>query len=191
MTRPLYNAVITLFFLAGNSEAAAQIQKILNPFDTLQYDKVVAYDYNGMNNQPIVKDGELIKPSEGSGRFVKIYSQKELTKKQVATLHKIIGDTATYGGPTAACFDPHLGVVYYQKDKIVGHISICIDCNFLRASMSIPVSRAKKIYYGDDSDNFLYAEGFSKPARKKLNAFCKELQFTTCKDNLDSILFDK
>jgi hypothetical protein len=160
---------------------------VLNPFDTLKYDKVIAYDYDGMSGREIVKDGELIKPAQYRGR---IFGQKELNREQVQRFHRILRDTASFGNSTAACFDPHLGIVYYYKGKIKGYISICIDCNYLRASASIPASLAKKIYYGPESDNFLYANGFSRPTRKKLNDFCKELKFTTCKEQLQSPMFD-
>jgi hypothetical protein len=165
----------------------AQTGKIMNPFDTLKYDKVIAYDYDGMSGREIVKDGELIKPDKYRGR---IFGQKELNREQTQRLHRILRDTASFGNRTAACFDPHLGIVYYYKGKITGYISICIDCNFLRASMPIPASTMKRIYYGPEAENYLIAYGFSRPARKKLNDFCKELKFTTCKEQLQSPMFD-
>jgi len=180
---------VILFCLITCCESAAQKGKILNPFDTLHFDKVIAYDYNGMNEQPIVKDGQLIKRSEGAARAVEIYGQKELTNAQMLRFHKILGDTSTYGGPTAACFDPHMGIVYYKKEKIVGYISICIDCNYLRASMPIPASEIKKKFIDEEKTIMIGIYGFSRSARKKLNDFCKELKFSTCKESLNSVLF--
>jgi hypothetical protein len=183
-------ALIFLALIYGHRHTVAQ-KPALHPFDTLQYDRAVAYDYNGMNDNPIVKDGQLIRRAPGQARSVEIYGQQQLTKLQIAAFHKILRDTATFGGPTAACFDPHLGIVYYKREKIVGHISVCISCNFLRSSMLIPASHSKKIYYSDDPNNYLWAEGFSQQARERLNNFCKELQFTTCTDSLQHHLFYK
>jgi hypothetical protein len=180
--------ILALLFVYYHSGAQRSFP---SPFDTLKYDRAIAYDYNGMNNNPIVKDGQLIKRAPGQARSVQIYGEKALTKPQQANLHQLLRDSSTFGGPTAACFDPHLGIVYYKKEKIVGHISVCISCNYLRASVTIPASRTKKIYFSDDPDNYLYAEGFSQKAREKLNSFCQELKFTTCTDSLQHHLFYK
>lgn len=182
----IFQAVV-VFFLMTSIEVTAQAGQILNPFDTLQYDQVIAYDYDGQANNPIVKDSQLIK----RGYHGQIYGQTELTKMQIAVFHKIIGDTATYGGMTAACFDPHMGIVYYKQGKIVGYISVCISCNYLLASMPMPVSEVKKKYIDKEKTILTSLYGFSQSAREKLNNFCKELKFTTCWDNLEHHLFYK
>lgn len=147
-----------------------------SPYDTLRYDSVVVYDYNGMSGREIVKNGALVKQEGYRG---KIHGSLKISDSKVKWLNKLIGSKSTYGGPTAACFDPHMGVVYYRQAKIVGHFSICIDCNFLRSSHPIPAVEASGMNYG-----------FSKSTRKKINQLCKELEFTTCKDSLRSHLFD-
>lgn len=154
-------------------------KEVLNPFDTLSYDKVIAYDYKGDGNKNVVvaKKMKLIR------------AEKELSEKEIASFHRIVGDTNTYGGQTAACFDPHFGLIYYKGKTVVGHISICLQCNFLVASVNIPASEKKKIYVGDDPEDFYYAHGFSKTGRIKLSEVVKSLNFSH--SELDSEIFDK
>ncbi len=165
------------------SQTSKQSKTISNPFDSLNYDNVVAYDYNGSPEMQIVINGQLLSLK---GR---IYKQKELSTKQIRKLNKILGDSNTYGGSTAACFDPHFGVVYYKQIKIVRHISICLDCNYLMSSAKIPASETKKVFPGDDTDEFYFAQGFSKDARLKISRLVKALQFSHWQLNSD--LFDK
>lgn len=50
-------------------------KKYSNPFDTLNYDKVIAYDYNGSPEMQIVVNGQVLAKKE------RIFKQTELTKK--------------------------------------------------------------------------------------------------------------
>lgn len=50
----------------------------------------------------------------------------------------------------AECFEPHHGIIFYDKsEKIVGHISICFECNQYRLSPQniyyIPMEELKDI----------------------------------------------
>jgi len=185
MTRAILIFVVSVFLLSGSADL--QQKPLVNPFEKLVYDRVVAYDYDGMANYQIVRDGQLVK---FDGHHGKIFHLAVLTNSQVNRFNKIIGDPATYGAKTAACFDPHLGIVYYQKEKIVGYVSICTSCNYLEPSVQIPASRLKKYYEGEGEYRVeITANGFTIPARKKILDFCKELKFSQCNDNFESIEF--
>lgn len=153
-------------------------KSFLNPYDTLTFDKVIAYDYDGAGEYQIVEQGKLF--------IDNIKNKTELTREQIGKINKFLGDTSTYGGSTAACFDPHLGLVYYLKGKIVGYISICLECNFLESSLKIQAEDYKKTELCDSC----FAHGFSKTGRKRINDLCKELRFSHCKDKLDG-MFDE
>jgi hypothetical protein len=186
MFRSAVILLLCIILFTGASVKTAKQDLLLNPFDKLEYDKAIAYDYNGEANHLIVTDeGELIKID---GRHGEIFAQKVLSKKQVVTLHRITGDTSSYGGIGAACFDPHLGIVYYFKEKIVGHISICLACNYLESSMEIPASNFKIYYLADDSTE-LTAYGFNKAGSMKLSNFCQSLGFDHCGVNPESPFF--
>jgi len=72
-------------------------QKLLNfnPYTTMQYDSVVAYDFMG-------KEGAII--TDGSGRLNRTAKNGiSLSKQQIDSLTIAIADTTTYGGASAAC----------------------------------------------------------------------------------------
>lgn len=160
-------SVIVLALLTMSGKQHASINYLTSPFDTLSYDKVVAYDYDGQGGRSIVMDNQLMYRK-------KIFMEKELNENQIKKLHRIVNNKKTYGGTKAGCFDPHLGIVYYNQKKIVGHISICLSCNFLSSSMKIPAIQSHKVKGSYD----FYREGFSKNGRIKISELCKELEFS-------------
>jgi hypothetical protein len=143
-----------------------------------------------------VEDGALVKEDKRSGAG-KITHQQDLTKAQIARFNKIVGDTASYGLGRASCFSPHLGIVYYRKGKIAGHISICFACNYLQATPEIPAVyfNANRIN-GIDINDWMKSdspkpykpfEGFRLSAREKLTGLCSELKFGYCDNNIESL----
>ena len=140
---------------------------VIDPFAKLDYDKVVAYEYQPKEEEPIIHEGKLAK---------KIYATTVLTKEQVKSWNKIITDTATYGGETASCFQPHMGVVYYKGDKVVAHVSVCMACNFLQCSENVVIPAEHYFFYDYDGEH-TPAIGFSRWGRKKLRTFTDQLNF--------------
>jgi hypothetical protein len=134
--------------------------------DTVKYDKVIAYDFEGYGDNDIVSKGKLIEKP-------KIYLEKELTLEEVKQLESIIHKKNTYGGISAFCYDPHFGVVYYKKNKIVNYFSVCLQCNLLYSSFEIPAKKLHKSTVCDDC----YDQGLSKKARKQFSEFIKDLGF--------------
>lgn len=56
-------------------------------------------------------------------------SSKSLSLQEVERFNTIIRAHDTYGDSPAACFDPRVGLVYYNADSLpIAHISICFDC---------------------------------------------------------------
>ncbi len=157
-----------------NSHTVKVSKKAKSPFNTLRFNKVVAYDYDG-------RDGEKVLDIITFGKLAKkIIKQKGLTQDQVDDLTNYLGSDSTYGRTKAFCFNPHLGIVFYKGNKVVAHVSICLECNSLSSSLKIPATEATKIKIGDD---FEYpAEGFSKLGRQKILSLCEQLNFSHCKD---------
>jgi hypothetical protein len=149
----------------------------MNGFDSLKYDKVMAYEFQGEGGRIITY---CLK--KDSSRITKSI---ELSNKQIKNFETLLTSNSSYGNTTAACFDPHLAIVYYQNYQIVGSIDICLGCNSLSSSIDIPATRNVMIKVSDD---YSYpAAGFSKGARKSIDAFCRELGFTKFLDPLYSI----
>jgi len=141
-----------------------------NPFATIKFDKVVMYDFEGG------KDSDLSIVDDKGNLAKSISKEVELNKKSTENLTRKLGELKSYGGATASCFDPHLGLVYYYKGKTVAHISICLDCNRLRSSMDIPAQKQGKVGVGKDA--YYISDGLSKSFRMFLNELLKKNRFS-------------
>lgn len=160
-------AIIIFAFLSVSVDTAQQKS---NPFLKLKFDKVVIYDYGPgpEKGAPIVNArGELAKS---------IKKKAQLSATSVQQLNKKLGERSSYGSTTAFCFDPHLGVVYFLKDKIVAHISICFSCNRLRSSIDLPAQKQGKV--GEGKEAYYLADGLSKSFRLFLNKLVKANHFS-------------
>ena len=100
----------------------------------------------------------------------------ELDKSTTSKLNQKLGDKKSYGLPTASCFDPHLGLVYYLNNSIVGHITICLSCNRLVSSIDIPAQKQKQV--GKGKDAYYIGEGMSEAFQNFLNDLLKKNNFS-------------
>ena len=142
--------------------------KYRTPFDTLKFDKVIAYDFDG-SEEPY--------PSVINHRNEKfapvILRQVELKENQIEFLLDFVTDNKTYGEVTAACFVPHLGFVFYEGEKRKFVIDVCLDCNYLISSTEIPATQHKKMEFENGSSYGL--RGFSKKGKEKIIELSKQL----------------
>lgn len=145
--------------------------KNCKPFDTLNFNKVVAYEYFG-------EHGNIFIFNKSNHLFPKIEQQKALTQKQVDDICKLFSSKKTYGGITAACFDPHLCICFFNNNNCVMEISICLSCNFLESTVEISAEKSFPVYY---DEGIGYRKGFSKKAQIQLQSFCKKLNFKSYK----------
>jgi hypothetical protein len=142
-----------------------------NPFLSLKFDKVIIYDFEGGKSE---QDYSIV---DDEGQLAKsIRKQAQLDKSTISTLNTKVGDIKSYGAVTAACFDPHLGIVYFLNDKVVAHISVCLDCNRLSSSIDIKAQKQGKIGTGDNV--YYTADGLSKSFRQYLNSILKKYNFS-------------
>jgi hypothetical protein len=129
------SAIVRFFLLAlllpivgscSHSEVASVQMSPANVFSQLDFDKAVAYDFNGEEEEIINAQGKLASS---------IKKQIQLTKPQVVSITNILCDKASYGGPLMMCFIPRLGIVFYKGDVPKAHVSICLECNYAHSSM--------------------------------------------------------
>lgn len=130
-------------------------QNKVQTFGKIKFDKITAYNFEG--------DGENILDEKRQLQKKMIKKERNLSSTQINYLHTNLKDTKNFGGIYAACFNPHLAVVYYLKDKIVGSIDICFECNYFESTFF-------------NSKN----SAFSKIGKKNFEKFCEELQFSDC-----------
>ena len=139
------------------------------PFKNLQFNKVIAYDFDGDEEKystVIDKKTNLYNPI--------VLRQKALNKLQIENLISFLTNNKTYGEGTAACFVPHLALIFYQNDTCVYEVDICLDCNYLQATTEIPASYTKTMKLEDGSEIDL--KGFTKTGKMEIINLCKELE---------------
>lgn len=140
----------------------------LNPFDTINFDAVVAYDFAGSEETyPGIFDS--------AGNFVPVvFKQKELSEIQAAKIVNTLASPKTYGGFTAACFHPHLALVFYKAAVPQLTVNVCLSCNYLTSSKHIPAMHSKK---RESASGSYDAIGFSLFGRKIFIQLCRQLHF--------------
>jgi hypothetical protein len=158
--------------------------ELKNPFYKLSYTKVVAYNFAlkgsyGERGSILTENGNLDRSAVLPGR--------NLSKEETAILILALTDTSTYGGTSAACFEPRLAFVFYKESKIVGCVNVCFECNYLHSAPEIP---AQNYYNHKIGDYVVPSYGFSKQGRKRLVKLCKTLNMPYCVQSEQS-MFDE
>lgn len=161
--------IISLLLLT--TLALSSNRQTKNPFLSFKFDKVVLYDYQPVGEDPALVDnkGQLLKN-------VKIKKQVQVDTVTINKLNKKLGDKKSYGQVIAMCFDPHLGIVYYLKGKVIRFVLVCMDCNALRADIDIPAQHQNKQGQGDKA--FYLGDGMSKSFRQFLNGLLIKYNFS-------------
>jgi hypothetical protein len=131
-------------------------------FPNTNYTSVVAYHFEGLEGNEIINKDGVLNPT--------IKKEKELTEKEIQTFLKIINNHKTYGGLYTRCFKPRLGLVFYNEDKAVAHISICFECS---QQTAFPLIKAH-------ADAPSGAHGYSEEGFRNLTTFCHNLGFGQC-----------
>lgn len=154
---------------AAKAPSVLIIPKLNAPFNSLQFNKVIAYDFEG-NEEPyssIIKNGDYVPV---------ILKQQHLDKQQIVLFLNTLTDTTTYGETTFACFNPHFSLVFYNNDKIVNVIDVCLDCNYLISrNVILPATEFHKANSGTKDEHPL--NGFSNDGKQAIKTLCKELGF--------------
>ncbi|MBF04388.1 MAG: hypothetical protein CMP76_13965 [Flavobacterium sp.] len=148
------------------------------PFDKLDYDKVIAYDFAGSEEPyPAVIDRQ--------GKFVPVVlGQQYLSQEQADKILSTLTSKSTYGEATAACFQPHFALVFYKDNKMINQINVCLDCNYLISEIEIPAETHKKVNAGTKEEYAI--TGFTDKGKKGIRDLCKELNFTYGQDEKKS-----
>lgn len=151
-----------LFQFVKNTEAKLYGSLNKAPFDTLDFNKVIAYEFQGNPERYSSIENEsfvFLSPV--------IYKQERLNERQVISLINLLTSKQTYGGQYSACFEPHQAFGFFKDTEIKYVIDMCMDCNRLETSGIFPV----KIPY----KNNVPLLGFSDTGRSKIIELSKQL----------------
>lgn len=146
------------------------------PFNTMDYDNVILYDFEGSYVESRGEDNGIIR-KDGS-LHPAVLKRVALTQQQVDYLTEFLTDKDTYGSDGAACFEPRMGLVFYKGKKVVMYISICLSCNVMDASIDIPARKLKTVKEGGDE---IPLNNFSEEATQKMEQICSVLGFHACR----------
>ncbi|MCP9752833.1 hypothetical protein, partial [Ferruginibacter sp. HRS2-29] len=159
--KELKDYLMTTPAISPNKKAGA-------PFNTMDYDKVIAYDFDGGRDDIAVIDEK--------GKFVPVITKQQfLTRQQADKITAALSSNSTYGDGTAACFEPHLGLVFYKNDTMVNQVNICLGCNYLISTIAIPATTHQVMNKGKEDEYALI--GFTAAGKKAIKGLCRELNF--------------
>lgn len=167
-------SVSFLFFLSCQNiiQNENQVHKLGEsgaPFSHLKCDKIVAVDFPGNTDIPLI---------DTNGQITNTATQEKLLdNNQIDEFNKILMDSTTFGAQWPVDFYPHFGLVFYKNDKIVDHLEVSLICNNLFASFPIPQKEKQQ----------QLSNGLTKTGVKRIFDFCKQLGF---KNYLDSVKHD-
>ncbi|MCP4459811.1 MAG: hypothetical protein GY816_17585 [Cytophagales bacterium] len=148
-----------------------------NPYASLSYDSLVIYDFEYLDYS-VKPRKRIMSIIDENGKLPNtIKKSVRLPAKEAKELSDKIGLKSSYGQITAACFDPHFGMVYYENGKPKEHVTICLTCNFPRSSLEIP-TRDQGGEKMDNGEMYYTLEGFSKSFRQYLNDIKKKYDFS-------------
>lgn len=138
------------------------------PFRILDFDKIIAYDFDG--------DEEYYNSAiDDKGQFIPIIEKQHYLTQNQAKILTALSKKSSYGEVSAACFYPHLSLVFFKKNKKINQISICLNCNNSISEIDIPARHHKVINKG--TDNEYSFTGFTPKGKEAVVKLCKELNF--------------
>lgn len=139
------------------------------PFSQLDYDRVIAYDFMG-------DEEKFPNAIDENGKFIPVISKQQfLTQQQADQILSALAANSTYGESSAACFRPHLGLVFFKGNRKTDQISICLSCNTSISEIDIP-ARRHKVFNKGTKDEY-YEEGFTSSGKAAIISLCKQIDF--------------
>ena len=149
-----------LLFLIGLN-FSLKSQKSCNAFKNLQADSVIMYDFGGILEDNITSIVENNKVSSSVTKKVK------LNKKNIYKISKLLYAKKSYGGISSLCFEPHLGLVYYKANQIIGYINVCFICNRLYSTLPMNEKLQSKERQGEMQ--YYIIDGMGEYLKQELN----------------------
>jgi hypothetical protein len=136
-----------------------EIIESIDPFSTIDFDKVIAYDFAGDTDIPLLDSNNQLTKN--------VIKQVVLDTIQLNEFKKIIMDSTTFGELQPKDFYPHLGIVFYQNYKIIQSLEVSLICSGMFATF--PIQQLDKRKYPDN--------GLTEKGKVKIYNFCKKLGF--------------
>ena len=133
--------------------------KPIDPFSAIDYDKAVAYDFDG--------DTDILLLDSSNQLTKTVTKQTILDSSQIAEFKNIIMDSTTFGAIQPKDFYPHFGIIFYKYNKIIHSLQISLTCSGMIATF--PIQELNKREYPEN--------GLTEKGRERIYYFCKRLGF--------------
>lgn len=140
------------------------------PFNKLDYDKIIAYEFQGDEEANLAVINE-------DGKFIPIIEKQHfLTQEQADKIISALTEKSSYGESSAFCFNPNFGLVFFKGNDKINQINICLSCNDSTSEIDIP-ARRHKVFNKGTVDEYT-ATGFTPKGKAAIVDLCKELNFS-------------
>jgi hypothetical protein len=143
----------------NNKLKEKEIVKSVDPFSSIEFDKVIAYDFAGDTDIPLLDSNNQLTKT--------VSKQVQLDTVQLNEFRKIIMDSTTFGELQPKDFYPHFGIVFYKNNRIIQSLEVSLICSGMFATFPIQELDKKK-----DPEN-----GLTEKGKEKIYYFCKTLGF--------------
>ena len=158
-----------------------------NPFDTLQFDQIVAYNINfdAINKRKTYTQmGNDFHDYDLSPKHTS--SKRQVESSLFDDIIQLFSDSTSYGEEYADCFEPRLVLQFNHKNHERFRIIICEGCGFLISTLPLPSAYINYIDHqfetnGKQEIYRRYKKGFSTAGSKKINDLCKMLEMDYCR----------
>ena len=167
--------VDVLQYTDGRPDLVKNIEhsKKVNPFNSIRCDKIVMCDFENKNG----KGGMDVAAGKVTNLII-IHKQVQLTKEEITTLHKKLSQRESFGGSVAACYNAHLGFLYYLNDSIVAHISVCMDCGRIYSDVDMQGQRIVRVREQSAAEPYYLEDGMSDKFCNYLDGLLKKNSFS-------------
>ena len=122
--KQIFLIICSILLLTACADAPSDVK--LNKFPVEEFSNIVAYQMNGEGEDAIFENGKL------SNLVIGV--EKELNAEQTMELLDFLQDEKAFGGTPAKCFSPHHAFVFYNDERPVAHLTLCMSCGWLKST---------------------------------------------------------
>jgi len=132
--------LVLLKILFGTSNVLGQ--SLSKTVKDISFDNVLIYEFDPSPEEPDFR--RLIKHSNDQLEMASGLKRSYITVSEQKVLYKFLMNRKSFNNGSSICWEPHLGIVFLEKDVAVNYISICMECNKLRSMALIPAAKVQK-----------------------------------------------
>lgn len=99
-------------------------------------------------------------------------SKTFITTAEGTNLYNLLTSKSSYTSNAVICWEPHLGIYFLEKNKIVNYVEVSLDCNRLMSALKIKEAESVK------AGRINVPTGMTPEFRKVINSLLVKYHFT-------------